>query len=42
MYVKKIISLKNVGRFQVVFLLEDIYNKKLLGKMHGHELHPKE
>lgn len=37
-----IINLKNVGGFQGVFVLEDIYNKKLLEKMHGHELHPKE
>lgn len=43
MYVKKIIiSQKNVRGFQGVSLLEDIYEKKLLGKMHGRELHPKE
>lgn len=32
---------KNVRGFQG-YLLEDIYEKKLLGKMHGRELHPKE
>lgn len=43
MYVKKNNNQpKNVRGFQGVSLLEDSYKKKLLGKMHGRKLHPKE